>query len=95
MFSAALAFRAFFHLAETAENAHRAASWGSRPSSARQRLAEELKDFRRHVTNAGRATYQARTGKHDDLVLAVAIALWWCTERRKHRLIVGPVLGLY
>ena len=58
-------------------------------------LAEELKDFRRHVGVAGRATYQARTGKHDDLVLAVAIALWWATERRKHRVIVGPVLGLY
>ena len=35
------------------------------------------------------------TGRHDDLVLAVAIALWWTTERRKHRVIVGPVLGLY
>src|SRR6185312_13620243 len=39
-------------------------------------LAEELKDFRRHVSAAGRFTYEARTGKHDDLVLAVAIALW-------------------
>ena len=58
-------------------------------------LAEEMKDFRRHVGAAGRATYQARTGRHDDLVLAVAIALWWATERRKHRVIVGPVLGLY
>ena len=58
-------------------------------------LAEELKDFRRHVGAAGRATYQARVGRHDDLVLAVAIALWWATERRKHRVIVGPVLGLY
>jgi hypothetical protein len=37
-------------------------------------LHEELRDFRRHVTSAGRATYQARTGKHDDLVLAVAMA---------------------
>ena len=45
-------------------------------------LAEEMKDFRRHVGAAGRATYQARTGRHDDLVLAVAIALWWATERR-------------
>src|SRR5262249_40008050 len=47
-------------------------------------IAEELKDFRRHLTAAGRATYQARTGKHDDLVLAVAIALWWAVERRRH-----------
>ena len=56
-------------------------------------LAEELKDFRRHLTAAGRATYQARTGRHDDLVLAVAIALWWATERRKYRILVGPLKG--
>jgi hypothetical protein len=60
----------------------------------REALREELKDFRRHVTAAGRATYQAHTGKHDDLVLAVAIALWWCGERRRHRMHQGPVIGL-
>ena len=58
-------------------------------------LAGELKDFRRHLTAAGRATYQARVGKHDDLILAVAIALWWATERRRYRLLVGPLVGLY
>jgi hypothetical protein len=58
-------------------------------------LAEELKDFRRHIGAAGRATYQARTGRHDDLVLAVAIALWWATERRKYRTLVSPLRGLY
>lgn len=57
-------------------------------------LADELKDFRRHLTSAGRATYQARTGKHDDLVLAVAIALWWALERRRHQLYIGPLRGL-
>jgi hypothetical protein len=57
-------------------------------------LRDELQDFRRHVTAAGRATYQARTGRHDDLVLAVAIALWWATERRKHFVSVGWVRGL-
>ena len=46
-------------------------------------LAEEFKDFRRHLTAAGHATYQARTGKHDDLVLAVSLCVWWATERRK------------
>jgi hypothetical protein len=40
-------------------------------------MREELLDFRRHLGAAGRATYAARTGKHDDLVLAVAIAAWW------------------
>lgn len=42
-------------------------------------LKDEMKDFRRHVSDAGRATYNARTGKHDDLVLSVAIALWMAT----------------
>jgi hypothetical protein len=46
-------------------------------------LESELKDFRRHVTEAGRNTYQARVGAHDDLVLAVAIALWRAVRRKK------------
>ena len=40
-------------------------------------LQEELKDFRRKVSDAGRAAYNARTGARNDFVLAVAIALWW------------------
>jgi len=44
-------------------------------------LRDELLDFRRHLSDAGRATYQARAGKHDDLVLAVAIACWWASRR--------------
>jgi hypothetical protein len=36
-----------------------------------------LKDFQRKVSDAGRATYNARVGAHDDLILAVAIALWF------------------
>jgi hypothetical protein len=43
-------------------------------------LQEELKDFQRKVSEAGRATYAARIGAHDDLVLSVAIALWWATS---------------
>jgi hypothetical protein len=46
-------------------------------------MQEELKDFRRKVSVAGRYTFEARVGKHDDLVLAVAIALWSCTGRPK------------
>ena len=37
----------------------------------------ELRDFQRKVSDAGRASYAARVGKHDDLVLSVAIACWW------------------
>jgi hypothetical protein len=43
-------------------------------------LRDELKDFRRKISEAGRATYAARTGAHDDLVLCVAIALWMATQ---------------
>jgi hypothetical protein len=46
-------------------------------------LAEELQDFRRLVTQAGNATYAARIGKHDDLVLAVAMATWWAANRKR------------
>jgi hypothetical protein len=43
-------------------------------------LRDELKNFHRHVGDAGRATWGARTGTHDDLVLACAIALWFATS---------------
>lgn len=43
-------------------------------------MAEELRDFRRKVSDAGRATYAARVGRHDDLVLSVAIACWWASR---------------
>lgn len=44
-------------------------------------LQAELADFRRSVSAAGRASYGARVGSHDDLVLAVAIAVWFATGR--------------
>jgi hypothetical protein len=44
-------------------------------------MADELKDFRRKVGAAGRYQYEARVGKHDDYVLAAAIALWACVGR--------------
>jgi hypothetical protein len=44
-------------------------------------MKEELKDFRRKVSAAGRYQFEARVGKHDDLVLAVAIGLWCCVGR--------------
>jgi hypothetical protein len=46
-------------------------------------MQEELKDFRRKVSAAGRYAFEARVGKHDDLVLAVAIALWAVVGRPK------------
>jgi hypothetical protein len=44
-------------------------------------LREELKDFRRLVSSAGRPSWNARDGKHDDLILSVAIALWIAENR--------------
>ena len=44
-------------------------------------LRDELKDFARKVSEAGRVTYSARSGAHDDLVLAVAIALFAAVNR--------------
>ncbi len=39
-------------------------------------LVRELQDFRVDFTAAGSLTFNARSGKHDDLVLALAIACW-------------------
>jgi hypothetical protein len=44
-------------------------------------MRDELKDFRRKVSAAGRFQYEARVGRHDDLVLACAIAVWACVGR--------------
>jgi hypothetical protein len=41
-----------------------------------QDLVRELQDFRVNFTAAGHMTFGAREGKHDDLVLALAIAAW-------------------
>ena len=39
-------------------------------------LVRELQDFRIDFTAAGHLSLNARSGKHDDLVLALAIAVW-------------------
>lgn len=41
----------------------------------------ELQDFQRHVTATGRPTFGARGTAHDDIVLATAIGVWFCTNR--------------
>ncbi|MGB7041873.1 MAG: hypothetical protein WBD83_20095, partial [Xanthobacteraceae bacterium] len=46
-------------------------------------LADELKDFKRKVSEAGRVSFNARSGTHDDLVLAVAIAAWFAGNRHE------------
>lgn len=46
-------------------------------------MREELRDFRRKVSVAGRYSFEARVGKHDDLVLSVALGLWMFVGRPK------------
>lgn len=48
----------------------------------------ELQDFKAEVTNSGYWKFGARSGKHDDLILALAIAVW-----RAHASFAGQ--GLY
>jgi hypothetical protein len=44
-------------------------------------LKEELRDFARKVSESGRVTYNARSGKHDDLILSICIALFVALNR--------------
>ena len=43
-------------------------------------MKDELLDFRRFLSASGRSTYAARSTAHDDLVLAVSVAVWWATR---------------
>lgn len=48
-------------------------------------LKAELKNFKRKYTPAGHEQYEAwRSGDHDDLVLALAIALWTAEHGHRH-----------
>ncbi len=51
-----------------------------------QSLVRELQDFRVTITEAANDTYGGRTGAHDDLVLAVALACWGAL----HESLAGP-----
>jgi hypothetical protein len=47
-------------------------------------LTQELSNFEVRISAAGRDTYSAREGEHDDLVLATAMALWYGELPRPH-----------
>ena len=49
-------------------------------------LVKELEDFRVDFTAAGHMTFNARSGTHDDLLLALAIAAW------RAKVAAGPAL---
>jgi hypothetical protein len=44
-------------------------------------LVEELADFRANINEAGSVSFGARSGAHDDLVLAVALGTWWAERQ--------------
>ena len=41
---------------------------------------KELRDYRASYTEAGNLTFNARTGRHDDILLATAIAAWMLAD---------------
>lgn len=43
-------------------------------------LVEDLQNFRATISESGYARFGARSGQHDDLVLAVAIGAWWTSR---------------
>jgi Terminase RNaseH-like domain len=45
-------------------------------------LTDELLAYRRTTTDRGNDTYAAASGTHDDLVLALSLALWTAENRR-------------
>lgn len=55
-------------------------------------LKDELRDFGRKVSESGRVTYNARSGAHDDLILAICIALFMALNRPTTTRAPFPVL---
>lgn len=51
-------------------------------------LHEELAAFERKVTKSANETYNAKSGKHDDIVCAVCLAAWWLLRYGSRRLAI-------
>ncbi|MBP7865716.1 MAG: hypothetical protein KA419_07170 [Acidobacteria bacterium] len=56
--------------------------WAARLEHA-ELLEGELRDFQMRVTATGRETFNAREGANDDLVLSVAMAVWYGENRMR------------
>jgi hypothetical protein len=52
-------------------------------------IRRELLDFRVGYSAAGNATFGARSGAHDDLILALSLALWGFGRRRPGTVDIG------
>jgi len=60
-----------------------------------QALVSELQDFQASFTPSGYVKFGARVGRHDDLVLACAIALWWSKESTRRQTVIRRFPLLY
>jgi hypothetical protein len=49
----------------------------------RRELEAELAVFRRRISASGHVSFAAEDGKHDDRVVAVALAAWWASRKRR------------
>ncbi len=54
----------------------------------RAAFEDELLSFRRKTSATGRVSFDAESGKHDDLLIAVALAVWWSARPRFQRRIM-------
>jgi len=57
-------------------------------------LKQEMKDFRVKVSDTGHVRFEHREGKHDDLVLATALAAWYAEQGGRHRRAWGQIASL-
>jgi len=55
-------------------------------------LKQELQNFQVSISDAGHDSYEARVGKHDDLVLALAMALWLAARHQEKLRALDPEL---
>ncbi|HON37092.1 MAG TPA: hypothetical protein PLY52_12400 [Methanothrix sp.] len=51
-------------------------------ASFRDLLVNELKAFRGYMSSQGRARFESEQGEHDDVIMSVAQAVWWCETHR-------------
>jgi hypothetical protein len=52
-------------------------------------MKNELLDFRRKLSESGRASYAARATRHDDLVMSLSLAVWWLSQPPPPRIQLG------
>lgn len=56
-------------------------------------LTQELQNFQVSISDNGFDSYNARTGAHDDLVLALAMALWLARNPEEPLRLLDPEIA--